>query len=82
MVGVIWKIKIWGSLPENYFYPVVHGTTNMRIFTSPAKILVVLQRLLNILFQDILETWPVYANYFYDRSELISIASVMTDGPM
>ena len=31
------------SLPEKLFQPVVHGTTNKLIFTSPAKLLVVLQ---------------------------------------
>ena len=32
------------SLPEKLFYPVVHGTISMLIFTSPVNILVVLQR--------------------------------------
>ena len=32
------------SLPEKLFYPMVHGTTDLPIFTSPANVLVVLQK--------------------------------------
>ena len=40
-LGVICRFS---SLPEKLFYAVVHRTTKMPIFTSPAKFLVVLMK--------------------------------------